>query len=63
MKWAGALSTEPSLEGAIAEVVAMAQQRLAGARADVGFVFVSSAFASEYGRVMPLAVGQAAGVP
>jgi small ligand-binding sensory domain FIST len=63
MKWAGALSTEPSLEGAIAEVVAIAQQRLAGARADVGFVFVSSAFASEYGRVMPLLSAKLPGVP
>nr|WP_017716572.1 FIST N-terminal domain-containing protein [Oscillatoria sp. PCC 10802] len=53
MKWANALSTRPSLEAAVKEVVEGAQQQL-GAPADLGLVFISSAFASEYSRLMPL---------
>ncbi len=53
MKWANALSTRPSLEGAVAEVVERSQHQLS-APADLGFVFISSAFASEYSRLMPL---------
>lgn len=53
MKWASALSTRPSLESAIEEVVQQAQQTLQ-APADLGIVFISSAFASEYSRLMPL---------
>jgi small ligand-binding sensory domain FIST len=53
MKWASALSTRPSLEAAVGEVVEQAQQRLQ-ASADLGLVFISSAFASEYSRLMPL---------
>ncbi|MBE9180540.1 FIST C-terminal domain-containing protein [Oculatella sp. LEGE 06141] len=53
MKWATALSTRPSLESAIAEVVEQAQQRLQ-APADLALVFISSAFTSEYSRLMPL---------
>lgn len=53
MKWASALSTRPSLEAAIEEVVTTAQKHLQ-ASADIGLVFISSAFASEYARVMPL---------
>lgn len=53
MKWANALSTRPSLEAAVAEVVEQAQQILS-APADLGLVFISSAFASEYSRLMPL---------
>jgi small ligand-binding sensory domain FIST len=53
MKWASALSTRPSLEAAIEEVVARAQEQLQ-ASADVGLIFVSSAFGSEFTRVMPL---------
>jgi small ligand-binding sensory domain FIST len=53
MKWASALSTRSSLEAAIEEVVAEAQQNLQ-ASADLGLVFISSAFASEYTRVIPL---------
>jgi small ligand-binding sensory domain FIST len=53
MKWASALSTRPSLESAVKEVVELAQQRLQ-APADLGLVFISSAFASEYSRLMPL---------
>ncbi len=53
MKWVSALSTEPSLEAAVKEVVDQAQQRLQ-APADLAFVFVSAAFASEHSRLMPL---------
>lgn len=54
MKWANALSLRPSLEAAIAEVVEQTQQQLAGVKADLAIVFISSAFASEYSRLMPL---------
>jgi small ligand-binding sensory domain FIST len=63
MKWVGALSTEPSLEAALSEVVAIAQERLEGASAQVGFLFVSAAFASEYARVMPLITAKLPQVP
>ena len=53
MRWANALSTRPSLEAAVAEVVERAQQSLQ-ASADLGLVFISAAFASEYTRLMPL---------
>ncbi|MGJ3247914.1 MAG: FIST signal transduction protein [Elainellaceae cyanobacterium] len=53
MKWVSALSTQPSLEAAIHDVVEHAQQSLQ-APADLGLVFISSAFASEYSRLMPL---------
>lgn len=53
IKWVNALSTRPSLEAAIAEAVDRAEQSLA-MPADLGMVFISSAFASEFSRVMPL---------
>jgi small ligand-binding sensory domain FIST len=53
MKWAGAISTRPSLEAAVTEVVEQAQARLQTAPT-LGFVFISSTFASEYPRLMPL---------
>jgi small ligand-binding sensory domain FIST len=53
MKWASALSTLPSLEAAVGEVVEQAE-RLLQAPADLGLVFISSAFASEYSRLLPL---------
>jgi small ligand-binding sensory domain FIST len=53
MKWASALSTRPFLEAAVEEVVTQAQETLQ-ASADLGFVFISSAFASEYSRLLPL---------
>ncbi len=60
MKWANALSTRPSLEGAVFEVVERSQQLLS-APADLGLVFISSAFASEYSRLMPLLQEQLGG--
>lgn len=53
MQWANALSTRPSLEAAIAEVLDRTQGALS-APADFGLVFISSAYASEYSRVIPL---------
>lgn len=53
IRWANALSTRPSLEAAVEEVVERAQESLQ-ASADLGLVFISSAFASEYTRLMPL---------
>jgi small ligand-binding sensory domain FIST len=53
IKWANALSTRASMEAAVAEVVNRAQESLQ-APADLGLVFISSAYASEYTRLMPL---------
>lgn len=53
MKWASALSTRPSLEAAVEDVARQAQQQLQTS-ADLGLVFISSAFASEFSRLMPL---------
>lgn len=53
MKWASALSTRPSLEAAVREVTEQAQRSLQ-VPADLALVFISSAFASEYSRLLPL---------
>ncbi len=53
MKWVSSLSTRPSLESAVKEVVEQTQQALQ-ASPNLAFVFISSAFASEYARLMPL---------
>lgn len=53
IQWANALSTRPSLEAAVAEVVERVQQSLT-AEPHLGLVFISSAYASEYSRLMPL---------
>ncbi|KOR36057.1 hypothetical protein AM228_15075 [Planktothricoides sp. SR001] len=53
MKWANALSTRASLEAALNEVIEQAEQQLDGS-ASLALIFISSAFASEYSRVMPL---------
>ena len=53
MQWVNVLSTESSLEAAIAEVVEQAEGSLS-APADLALVFISSAFSSEYSRLMPL---------
>jgi small ligand-binding sensory domain FIST len=47
MQWANALSTRPSLEAAVAEVVAGVKESFAETP-DVGIVFLSTAFASDY---------------
>ena len=53
MQWVNALSTQASLESALIEVVDRAMGSLDGAP-DLAIVFISAAFGSEYGRVMPL---------
>lgn len=53
MQWVSALSTRPSLEAAIKDVAEQARQQLQ-ASPDLAFVFISSAFASEYSRLVPL---------
>jgi small ligand-binding sensory domain FIST len=53
MKWASAISTRHSLEAAVQDVVEQAQ-RLLQAPPDLALLFISSAFASEYPRLMPL---------
>ncbi|WP_254034917.1 FIST signal transduction protein [Planktothrix agardhii] len=53
MRWVSALSERPSLEAAVKEVVEIAQDALR-ASPDLGLVFISSAFSSEYSRLMPL---------
>ncbi len=53
MQWANALSTRPSLEAAVTDVVEQAVSSLT-VPADLGLVFISSAFASEYSRLLPL---------
>ncbi|MEA5506698.1 FIST N-terminal domain-containing protein [Halotia wernerae UHCC 0503] len=57
MQWANALSTRPSLEAAITDVVERAVSSLT-APADLGLLFISSAFASEYSRLLPLLAEQ-----
>lgn len=53
IKWANALSTRPSLEAAVAEVVERVSKSLASP-ADLALVFISSAYASDYSRLLPL---------
>jgi small ligand-binding sensory domain FIST len=53
IKWSNALSTRPSLEAAVTEVVDRVEQSLSQPP-DLGFVFISSAYASEYSRLIPL---------
>jgi len=56
MQWASALSTKASLEAAVRDVIAQTEQQLS-APPDLGLVFISSAFASEYPRLLPLLRG------
>lgn len=53
MRWTSAVSTRPSLEAAIQEVIEQTQPQLKVAP-DLALIFVSSAFASEYARLLPL---------
>ncbi|MBW4616847.1 MAG: FIST C-terminal domain-containing protein [Desmonostoc vinosum HA7617-LM4] len=57
MQWANALSTRHSLEAAVADVVQRAVSSLT-APANLGLVFISSAFTSEYSRLLPLLAEQ-----
>lgn len=62
MQWVSVLSTRPSLEAAIADVVQQAEATLRHP-ADLGFLFISSAFTSEYSRLMPLLQAHLPGIP
>lgn len=53
MQWANALSTHHSLEAAVTDVVEKAVSSLT-APPHLGLVFISSAFTSEYSRLLPL---------
>lgn len=53
MQWTTALSTHHSLEAAVTDVVQQAVSSLT-APADLGLIFISSAFTSEFSRVLPL---------
>ncbi len=57
IQWINALSSRPSLEAAITEVVDRVKQSLS-ASPDLGILFISSAFGSEYSRVVPLILEQ-----
>ena len=53
MQWINALSTNPSLEKAVEEVADKINSQLTDTP-DFGIVFISSAFASDYPRLMPI---------
>ncbi|ACK64990.1 domain of unknown function DUF1745 [Rippkaea orientalis PCC 8801] len=53
MQWTNALSTRPSLEAAVTEVVDGIKRSLSHAP-DLGILFISSAYASDYPRLIPL---------
>lgn len=53
IQWINALSTRASLEAAIAEVIENIKQTLSD-EPDLGILFISSAYASEYPRLVPL---------
>jgi small ligand-binding sensory domain FIST len=53
MQWVNALSTRPSLEAAVGEVVEKIERSFDG-DPDIGIFFISSAYASDYPRLIPL---------
>ncbi|MEM9137156.1 MAG: FIST N-terminal domain-containing protein [Cyanobacteria bacterium P01_F01_bin.42] len=53
MKWTTALSTRPSLEAALDEVIERTTAALQSPP-DLGIIFISSAFTSEFSRLLPL---------
>ncbi len=53
IEWINALSTQASLEAAVTEVAETVQSSV-NATPDLGIVFISSAYASDYPRLMPL---------
>lgn len=57
MQWISTISTRPSLEAAVNEVVQQSQDSLKYPP-DLGLVFISSAFTSDYSRLMPLLAEQ-----
>lgn len=53
MKWFSALSTKPSLEAAVRDVADQLNDKM-DVQPDLGLVFISSAYASEFARLLPL---------
>jgi small ligand-binding sensory domain FIST len=53
MQWVSAISTQVSLEAAVQDVVTATTSQLS-APPDLALVFISSAFASEFSRLLPL---------
>ncbi len=53
MEWVNAVSSRPSLEGAVRDVVDQLRGRLTGTPT-LGLVFISSSFTSEFARLLPL---------
>ncbi|AFY69770.1 protein of unknown function DUF1745 [Thalassoporum mexicanum PCC 7367] len=54
MKWVNGLSTKVSLEAALEDVTQQVLRGLQGRSPDIGFLFASNTFASEYPRLLPL---------
>ncbi len=53
LQWANALSTQPALEAALSEAIAIAREQITGS-VDLAIIFLSASFASDASRVMPL---------
>lgn len=53
MQWVSALSTQVSLEAAVQDLVAQVQEQLHN-DPDLGLVFISDAYGSEFARLLPL---------
>jgi small ligand-binding sensory domain FIST len=54
MKWVTSLSTKISLEAAVQDLAQQVLTGLGDRSLDLGFLFVSTAFASDYPRLLPL---------
>jgi small ligand-binding sensory domain FIST len=57
LEWVNALSTRASLEAAVTEITHSIKQVFSG-KPDLGILFISSAYASEYPRIIPLLIEQ-----
>ena len=57
LQWLNSLSKRPSLESAVTEVVNEVKDAVSGSL-DLGIIFISSAYASEYSRLVPLILEQ-----
>lgn len=53
MQWVSALSTRPSLEAAVDEVVTQVRHKIQGTP-DLALIFISATFSSDFPRLMPL---------
>ncbi len=54
MKWFSSLSTKISLEAAVQDISQQVISALGDCSLDLGFLFISTAFASDYPRLLPL---------